>query len=151
MTQVAMLGSPCIPRSWRRLPTNGPQGIEALSEPPLMNRIKPTTTHEGLEEDPLPRQIFTWNLSTSRAFGATKPGVQLWETESEICLAISDSLWPHGLYISWNSPGQNTGVVGSLPLLQGIFPTQGSNPGLPRCRRILYSWARREAQEYFRE
>ena len=37
----------------------------------------------------------------------------------------------------WNSPGQNTGV-GSLSLLQGIFPTQGSNPGLPHCRRILY-------------
>ena len=36
-----------------------------------------------------------------------------------------------------NSPGQNTGV-GSLSLLQGIFPTQGSNPGLPHCRRILY-------------
>ena len=34
-------------------------------------------------------------------------------------------------------PGQNTGV-GSLSLLQGIFPTQGSNPGLPHCRRILY-------------
>ena len=33
----------------------------------------------------------------------------------------------------WNSPGQNTGV-GSLSLLQGIFPTQGSNPGLPHCR-----------------
>ena len=31
----------------------------------------------------------------------------------------------------------NTGV-GSLPLLQGTFPTQGSNPGLPHCRRILY-------------
>ena len=30
---------------------------------------------------------------------------------------------------SWNSPGQNTGV-GSLSLLQGIFPTQGWNPGL---------------------
>ena len=29
-----------------------------------------------------------------------------------------------------DSPGQNTGV-GSLSLLQGIFPTQGSNPGLP--------------------
>ena len=28
--------------------------------------------------------------------------------------------------------------VGSLSLLQGIFPTQGSNPGLPHCRRILY-------------
>ena len=37
----------------------------------------------------------------------------------------------------WNSPGQNTGVV-SLSLLQGIFPTQGSNPGLSHCRQILY-------------
>ena len=33
---------------------------------------------------------------------------------------------PHGLYSPWNSPGQNTGV-GSLSLIQGIFPTQGSN------------------------
>ena len=37
----------------------------------------------------------------------------------------------------WNSPGQNI-VVGSLSLLQGIFPTQGSNPGFPHCRQILY-------------
>ena len=37
----------------------------------------------------------------------------------------------------WNSPGQNTGV-GSLSLLQGIFSTQGSNPGSPHCRQILY-------------
>ena len=37
----------------------------------------------------------------------------------------------------WNSPGKNTGL-GSLYLLQGIFLTQGSNPGLPHCRRILY-------------
>ena len=37
----------------------------------------------------------------------------------------------------WNFPGQNTGV-GSLSLLQGIFPTQGLNPGLLHCRRILY-------------
>ena len=41
------------------------------------------------------------------------------------------------IYSSWNSPGQNTGV-GSLSLLQGIFPTQGLNPGLPHCRQILY-------------
>ena len=34
-------------------------------------------------------------------------------------------------------PGQNTGV-GSLSFLQGIFPTQGLNPGLPHCRQILY-------------
>ena len=50
---------------------------------------------------------------------------------------MSDSLPPHALYSQWNSPGQNTGV-GSLSLLQGIFPTQGSNPGLPYCKQILY-------------
>ena len=37
----------------------------------------------------------------------------------------------------WNSPGENTGV-GSHSLLQGIFPTQGSNPGLLHCRQIPY-------------
>ena len=50
---------------------------------------------------------------------------------------MSDSLPPHRLYSPWNSPGQNTGV-GGLSLLQGIFPTQGLNPGLPHCRQILY-------------
>ena len=56
---------------------------------------------------------------------------------SESCSVVSDSLRPHRLYNPWNSPGQNTGV-GSLSLLQGIFPTQGLNPGLLHCRRILY-------------
>ena len=37
----------------------------------------------------------------------------------------------------WNSPGQNTGVD-SRSFLQGIFPTQGSNPGVLHCRWILY-------------
>ena len=50
---------------------------------------------------------------------------------------MSDSLWCHGLYSPWCSPGQNTGV-GSHFLLQGIFPTQGLNPGLPHCREIPY-------------
>ena len=50
---------------------------------------------------------------------------------------MSDSLRSHGLYSPWNSPGRNTGV-GSLSLLQGIFPTQGLNTGLPHCRRIRY-------------
>ena len=44
---------------------------------------------------------------------------------------------PHGLFGPWHSPGQNTGV-GSCSFLQGIFPTQGSNPGLPHCWWILY-------------
>ena len=50
---------------------------------------------------------------------------------------MSNSLWPHGLYNPRNFPGQNTGV-GSLSLLQGIFPTQGLDPGLLHCRQILY-------------
>ena len=54
-----------------------------------------------------------------------------------LCCSMSNSLRPHGLYSPWVSPGQNT-EVGSLSLLQGIFPTQGSNPGLPHCRWILY-------------
>ena len=57
--------------------------------------------------------------------------------ESESSSVVSDSLRPHGLYSPWNSPGQNTGVDG-CSLLQGIFPTQGLNSGLPHCRRILY-------------
>ena len=44
---------------------------------------------------------------------------------------------PHRLYSVWNSPDQNIGVD-SLSLIWGIFPAQGSNPGLPDCRRILY-------------
>ena len=51
-------------------------------------------------------------------------------------------LRPHGLSppgssLHGDSPGRNTGV-GCHALLQGIFPTQGSNPDLPHCRRILY-------------
>ena len=59
----------------------------------------------------------------------------IWESQSSSF--VSDSLRPHGLYSPWNSPGQNTGV-GSLSLLQGIFPTQESNRGLLHCRWILY-------------
>ena len=57
--------------------------------------------------------------------------------ESESHSVEYHSLQPHGLYSSWNSPGQNTGV-GSCSLLHGIFPTQGSNPDLPHCRWILH-------------
>ena len=58
-------------------------------------------------------------------------------SESASLSVVSDSLWCQGIYSPWNSPGQNTGV-GSLSPLQGIVPIQGSNPGVPHCRRILY-------------
>ena len=50
---------------------------------------------------------------------------------------VFNSLRPQGLFSLWNSLDQNTGV-GSLFLLQGIVPIQGSNPGLTHYRRILY-------------
>ena len=59
------------------------------------------------------------------------------KSESESHSVLSDSFLPHGLYSSWKSLGQNT-RVGSLSLLQGIFPTQGSIPSFPCCRQILY-------------
>ena len=63
---------------------------------------------------------------------------QLCESEGESLSVVR--LWDtmnSTAYSSWNSPGQNAGV-GSLSLLQGIFPTQESNWGLLHCRRILY-------------
>ena len=64
------------------------------------------------------------------------------ESESESHSAMSDSSLPHGLYSPWNLTGQNTGV-GSHSLLQGIFPTQGSNPGPLHCRWIIYKLSHR--------
>ena len=70
----------------------------------------------------------------------------MWSEEkwSESHSVMSNSLQPYGLYSPRNSPGQNTGV-GSLSLLQGIFPTQGSNPGLPHFRQILYQPSQKES------
>ena len=57
--------------------------------------------------------------------------------KSESYSVMSNSLWPHGLYSPWNALSQNSGV-GSIFLLQGIFPTQRSNSGFWNCRQILY-------------
>ena len=81
------------------------------------------------------------------------------ENESESHSVVSDSLQPHGLYSPWNSLDQNTGV-GNFSFLQGSFPTQGLNPGLPHCRWILYQlshkgspwlvgWEKYEIEELF--
>ena len=70
-------------------------------------------------------------------WSAVYPLSKWWESKSESRSVVSDSLWPHELYSPWNSLGQNTGV-GSLSLLQQIFPSQGSNWGLLHCRWILY-------------
>ena len=58
------------------------------------------------------------------------------------CSVVFNSLRPHGLQSArllhpWDSPGKNTGV-NCHSILQGIFLTQWSNPGLPHCRQTLY-------------
>ena len=78
----------------------------------------------------------------------TRP-YSLWLILSEVSKSrsvVSNSLRSHGLYSPWNSPDQNTGV-GSLSLLQGVFPTQGWNPGLPCGRRILYQLSHQGSPE----
>ena len=67
---------------------------------------------------------------------------------------VSDSLQPDlidyrlpGSSVHEDSPGKNTGA-GCHALLQGIFPTQGSNPDLPHCRRILNHLSYQESHIY---
>ena len=69
------------------------------------------------------------------------------ESEIESCSLLPESLQPYGLQPAnllcpWSSPGKNTGV-GCHFLLQGIFPTQGLNQGLPHCSQILYTLQRK--------
>ena len=77
-----------------------------------------------------------------------KGGPTLDREVSESRSVVFDSLQPRGLYSPWNSPGQNTGV-GSLSLLQWIFPTQESNWGLLHCRQVLYQLSCQGRSEAF--
>ena len=58
---------------------------------------------------------------------------------AQLCLTLCDPMdcSPPGSSVHGDSPGKNTGA-GCHALLQGIFPNQGLNPGLPHCRKILY-------------
>ena len=82
----------------------------------------------------------------SSPFPAISPSafVPFTKARAALCFVsgVSGSVPRRGLQPSrplcpWDSPGRNAGV-GCHALLQGIFPTQGANPGLPHCRRILY-------------
>ena len=85
--------------------------------------------------------VLSWGFNkaplVSRLFVSSYLATILYKLDYTYHLVMSDSLWPHGLYSPWSSPGQNTGV-GSCSHLQGIFPTQGSKPGFLHCRQILY-------------
>ena len=93
----------------------------------------------------LNRLLYGWNIVIQLYVNFKKSMITLSRS------AMSNSLRPHGLQSfrllhPWDSPGKNTGV-GCHALLQGIFPTQGSNPGLPHCRWILYHLSHKSKNE----
>ena len=68
---------------------------------------------------------------------------------TQSCPSLCDPMdySPTGSFVLGNSSGKNTDV-GCHALLQGIFPTQGLNPGLLHCRWIIYHLSHREAQNW---
>ena len=93
-----------------------------------------TAAHQAPVSMRFSRQGYWSGLPLPSPEDLPNPGIQPRSTALQ-----ADSLLTElqGKHSTWNSPGQNTGV-GSLSLLQGIFPTQGLKPGLLHCRWILY-------------
>ena len=77
---------------------------------------------------------FTGWLQAPPALGVGWKGTSFIISPSALVVQSYLTLQP---FCPWNSLGKNTGV-GCHSLLLRIFPTQGSNPGLPQCRQILY-------------
>ena len=86
----------------------------------------------GLEEDHLCKPHVFWG---QRDFNLNS--VLCWVTQSCPTLCDPKNCSLQGSSVHWDFPGKNT-RVGCHTLLQGIFPTQGSNLGLLHCRQILY-------------
>ena len=87
------------------------------------------------------------------SFGQTQFSPKQWELRvrksevksfSRVRLFATPQTVAYRLLCPWDSPGNSTGVD-CHSLLQGIFPTWGSNPGLPNCRQTLYRLSHQES------
>ena len=121
--------------------TGGPGKKHGTNKPPPTGRVlessKGDTTCPTTSQNPsLWHPSWLNNACTTRTDSESGWLVRD-KMKGESHSIMSDSLWPHGLYSPWNSPGQTTGV-GRHSLFQGIFPTQGSNLSLLHFRQILY-------------
>ena len=96
-------------------------------------------------------QLSVWTTSDCRVKSLWDPlNHKTWETQLAVCLVIQSCLTlcdpmdcsPPGSTVHGDSPVKNSGV-GCHALLQGIFPTQGLNPGIPHCRQIFYHLSHR--------
>ena len=83
-------------------------------------------------------------LFASKLWGAQEEGAQISGQRGDLqsegaqsCPTLCNPMDCTRLLCPWDSPGKDSGVDCHF-LLQGIFPTQGSNPGLLHCRRTLY-------------
>ena len=95
---------------------------------------------ESLLSDQTFISIFIFSVLLQRSISFTeKVMMKVVQSCPTLCKPVDYTV--HGM----NSLGQNTGV-GGLSLLQGIFPTQGWNPGLPHCSGFFTSWATRERE-----
>ena len=84
--------------------------------------------------------VYTFKRSTSCKQSACSAEMKWSEVKSLIRVQLFANPWTVDCKAppSWDFPGKNTGV-GCHFLLQGIFPTQGSNPGRPHCKQTLPS------------
>ena len=144
-----------IPGSGRSLGEEDPLGKEMATHSSILAWEIPWTEEPGGLQSMKSQKCHARHSDKQQP--QAMPCVKWWEYISfffflfgntfQSCSVVSDSLWPHGLYSQRNSPGQNTGM-GSLSLLQGIFPTQGSNSSLLHFRQILYQLNHKEAWGY---
>ena len=99
------------------------------------------------------REGYTSILKKTKTKTKTDPCLYLrycavlcWVIQSRLTLCDPMNCSPPDSSVHGDSPGKNTGV-GCHALLQGIFPTQGSNPGLPHYRQILYHLSHQGSSE----
>ena len=100
-------------------------------------QILPYSNHQWWEEvrgDNFPGVSNVFTCLGSETLTSLCSGLYI---QSESCSVVSDSCDPMVYTVHGILQARITGVC-SLSLLQGIFPTQGWNPGLLHCRRILY-------------
>ena len=107
-----------------------------------------------------PQTIIWWNIyesshdsvirlyesSYDSAILLLRRNESIYSSVSHLVVVLCDTLWPHWLTalqapLPMEFTGKSTGV-GSHFLLQGLFPTQGSNPSTPHCRQVLYFLSR---------
>ena len=157
-SQEVLVGTtPCscllVPERLLRGLTRG-HGGTGLS--PLMCTLKaePDPLHPP-HQPPQPRPTTTTTASAENDRSLfSKPGSSSCCLVTQLCPTLCDPMdcSPSGTSVHGDSPGKKTGV-GYRSLLQGIFPTQGTNSGPPHCRRILYQlshkddiWTKKKAE-----